>query len=358
MGRLVSAAVFSALAALCASQSSFAQVADIRPSNPLLHFNGRFDWRNPEAPSASFPGSELVVRFSGTGLNATLSTSRWDQIQVIVDDHLTSVLKLTHEPVLYVVGHDLPPGTHTITLFKRTEAGRGTMQLSGLQLAAGGVLLPSPPAERNLEFIGDSITCGYGDEAPGKEVAVSPDNSNHYVSFAAVAARMLHAEHVAVAVSGIRLTENPGSVSMPTVYRYADQNDKGPLWDFSKGPVPDAVVINLGTNDFRYEGPSETEWKKSYREFIDFVRARRPNAHIFLTNGPMMELDKKLEHLRLWNQQIVEERRSAGDSRIHAFDFDMQKASDGYGSDWHPSVRTHELMAEKLVSEIKASLGW
>lgn len=357
-GQLVGLAVLSVLATSCRSVSSPTRATDIKPNDPLLHYVGRFDWQNPGAPSASFPGSELVIRFNGTGLSATLSTSRWDQIQVIVDDHLTSVLKLTHEPVPYVVAHDLPRGMHTIALFKRSEAGRGTMQLFGLQLAAGGVLLPVPPVERTLEFIGDSITCGYGDEAAGKEEPVSPDNSNHYVAYAAVAARTLHAEHVAVAVSGIRLTESPGTVSMPTIYRYADQNDKGPLWNFSKGPVPDVVVINLCTNDFRFEGPSETEWKKSYGVFLDFIRAKRPSAHIFLTNGPMMGPGEKLDKVRRWNQQIVEERRSAGDTRIHALDFDVQNASDGYGSDWHPSVRTHELMAEKLVGAIKASLNW
>ncbi len=357
-GRLGRLAGLAAFAALCACQAASGQIADIKPSDPLLHYNGRFDWQNPDAPRASFPGSALVIRFNGTGMSATLSTTRFDQIQVIVDDRLDGVLKLTHEPMAYAVAHDLPPGAHTVTLFKRTEAGRGTMQVFGLQLPAGGTLLPSPPAERNLEFIGDSITCGYGDEAAAKEVPVSPDNSNHYVSYAAVAARMLHAEHVAVAVSGIRLTESPGTVSMPTVYRYADQNDKGPPWDFGRGPMPDVVVINLGTNDFRFEGPSEMEWKRAYGAFLDYIRARRPHAHIFLTDGPMMGPDEKLAKLRRWNQQIVEERRSAGDTRIHAFDFEVQKASDGYGSDWHPSVRTHEIMAAKLVAEIKASLGW
>src|SRR5665213_2022523 len=358
IGRLARLAALSVLLVSCRSASSPTLAADIKPNDPLLRYVGRFDLQDPEAPKASFPGSALVVRFNGTGLSATLSTPRIDQVQVIVDDNLTSVLKLTHEPAPYAVAHDLAPGIHTVILFKRTEAGRGTMTLYGLQLPAAGSLLPTTPAQRNLEFIGDSITCGYGDTAANKEEPVSADNSNHYVSYAAVAARLLHAEHVAVAVSGIRLTESPGTVSMTTVYRYADQNDKGPLWDFSKGPMPDVVVINLGTNDFRFEGPSEAEWKKTYEAFLDFIRARRPQAHIFLTNGPMMEDDKKLENLRIWNRQIVERRVAAGDARIHTLDFDTQKAADGYGSDWHPSVKTHEAMAETLAGAIKASLNW
>ena len=37
---------------------------------------------------------------------------------------------------------------------------------------------------------------------------------------------------------------------------------------------------------------------------------------------------------------------------------DVQKAADGYGSDWHPSVKTHEIMAEKLVAAVRTVVNW
>jgi lysophospholipase L1-like esterase len=350
-------AAFSALAAPCRAEVSPDLVSEIKPSDSLLRYNGRIDWQDTDAPYASFPGSELIVHFNGTALGARLSTSRADQIQVVVDDVPTIVLKLTHDPALYVVAHDLRRGEHTVILFKRTERGRGNTRFLGLKLPVGDHLLPSLPAKRNLEFIGDSITCGYGDEAAGVDVPVSPDNSDHFMAYAAVATRMLGAEHVSVSVSGIRLTESPGRDSMPTVYRRTDPNSQESQWDFSKGPMPDAVVINLGTNDFRGDEVTEAEWKKSYAEFLDFVRAKRPQAHIFLTDGPMMD-GPKLENLRRWNRDIAELRHAAGDMKVHVLDFDVQKATDGYGSDWHPSVKTHEIMAEKLVAAIRTLVGW
>jgi lysophospholipase L1-like esterase len=358
MGRIVLIAALSFLAAPCRADVSPALAKEVRPDDPLLRYNGRINWQGPDAPYAAFPGSELVVHFNGTALGARLSTTRADRIQVVVDDLPTTVLKLTNDPVLYVVAHDLRRGEHTVILFKRTEGGRGNTRFHGLQLPADGYLLPPQPALRNLEFIGDSITCGYGDMAAGKEVPVSPDNSNQFLSYAAVAARMLNAEQVSVSVSGIRLTERPGIDSMPTVYRRTDQHRKEPQWDFSRGPMPDIVVINLGTNDFRLNDVTESEWKKSYAEFLDFVREKRPQAHIFLADGPMMEPGEKLDNLRRWNEQIVELRHAAGDLKVHVLHFDVQKATDGYGSDWHPSVKTHEIMAEKLAAAVRALVNW
>jgi lysophospholipase L1-like esterase len=358
VGHIIFLAAFSVSAALCRAEDSPALVNEIRPADALLRYNGRVDWQDPDAPCASFPGTELVVHFDGTALGARLSTTRFDEIQVVVDGQPTIVLKLTKDPMLYVVARDLPRGDHTVILFKRTERGRGNTRFLGLKLPAGDYLLPSAPAKRNLEFIGDSITCGYGDEAAGKVVPVSPDNSNHYVTYAAVAARSLGAEHVSISVSGIRLTESPGKDSMPTVYRRTDPNMKEPLWDFSKGPMPDIVVIDLGTNDFRLNDVTEAQWKKSFAEFLDFIREKRPEAHIFLADGPMMEPGEKLDNLRRWNQQVVELRHAAGDMKVHVFHFDVQKAADGYGSDWHPSVKTHEIMAEKLVAAVRAAVNW
>jgi lysophospholipase L1-like esterase len=331
---------------------------EVRPDNPLLRYNGRFDWQMPGAPCASFPGSEVIVHFSGTAIGARLSTTRDDRIQVVIDGNPTAVLALKKEPALFVVGRDLPPGEHTAILFKRTEAAFGITRFYGLQLPAGARVLPAPLARRNIEFIGDSITCGYGDEAHNAAERVSAANSNHYLTYAAIAARQLFAEHVSVSVSGIRLTESPGSESMPSVYLRIDPDRKDPRWDFDRGPVPDVVVINLGTNDFRTGTMSDLEWKGTYSRFLDFVRSKRPRALILLTNGPLMDPGEKLEHLRRWNREVVAQRRAAGDTRIDVLDFDIQKAADGYGSDYHPSVKTHERMAAELVAGIERAVNW
>ena len=331
---------------------------EIKPTNPLLYYNGRFDWRLPGAPSASYPGSEVVIRFRATTLSARMSTTRSDYVVVLVDGKPASTIALSKEPTLYVVARDLTPGEHTVVLFKRSEAAFGTESFYGLQMPAGSELLSSAPSRRNIEFIGDSITCGYGDEGAGPADPVSAANSNHFLSYAAVTARRLHADYVAVAVSGIRLTEPPGVEGIPTAYTRIHPDDQVPRWTFDTGPVPDVVVINLGTNDFRDGIMPESEWVDSYMRFLDFVRSKRPKAYIFLANGPIMEPSEKLEHLQGWDREVASRRRALGDTRISALDFEVQKASDGYGSDYHPSVKTHERMADQLVAAIRREVDW
>jgi len=43
---------------------------------------------------------------------------------------------------------------------------------------------------------------------------------------------------------------------------------------------------------------------------------------------------------------------------VYFVEFPQQDGSTGYGEDWHPSIATHQLMAERLTAEIKNKLGW
>ncbi len=59
-----------------------------------------------------------------------------------------------------------------------------------------------------MEFIGNSITCGYGIEAGSKFMHFSDSNENHYYTYAGIAAHRLNAESMAVARSGIGTYRN------------------------------------------------------------------------------------------------------------------------------------------------------
>ena len=331
---------------------------EVSPGDKRIYYEGRIDWRDPLQPSMSFPGSAVVVHFQGSGFDARLSTTIADHFQIVVDGKPTAAFALTTEPALYVVARDLPAAEHTAILYKCTEANRGTARFYGLRLAPGTRLLPARAARHCIEFIGDSITCGYGDLGANPKDPVSPANSNWYFSYGAIAARELGADQVTVAVSGIRLTQSGQWDAMPRVYARVHSYDRGYPWDFKRGPVPDVVVIDLATNDFRTNPPDEKTWTKALDEFLDFVRSRRPSAEIYVADGPMMEPGPDLDHLRAWNLEVVARRRASGDSRCHTISFAVQRAEDGYGSDWHPSVKTHRKMADQLVAAIRADTGW
>ena len=68
------------------------------------------------------------------------------------------------------------------------------------------------------------------------------------------------------------------------------------------------------------------------------------------------------EGIRAWTeiqaamQEILATRAAAGDDNLTGIVFSPQSAP--YGEDWHPTVATHEAMAQKLSELLATCLGW
>ena len=108
--------------------------------------------------------------------------------------------------------------------------------------------------KRRIEVIGDSISVGYGVDGvnPCTNTAAVEDNPKTY---GALAADALSADYSVIAWSGKGLTRNiadDGSPLMPEIYTRYGANDADNSYTFPAASAPDAVVINLGTNDFNY----------------------------------------------------------------------------------------------------------
>ena len=79
----------------------------------------------------------------------------------------------------------------------------------GFVLDEGKKLVDAPAfSDRKIEFIGNSITCGYGNEGLKKEEHFDYATENHYYSYASITARNLDAQHWVVARSGIGAYRN------------------------------------------------------------------------------------------------------------------------------------------------------
>jgi len=333
---------------------------EIDPRDPAIRLIGRFDDRDPAGPRMAWAGSAISVKFDGSALNVRLKSSGADEFQVVVDGVPTSVLKLTKEAALYKAASGLTGKEHTVELFKRTEPLVGQVQLLGFQLDKGCKLLPNgSKVTRRIEFVGDSITCGYGNEAAKESEHFTAGTENNYQAYGAMTARDLKAEYVAIAWSGKWLF---GDNAIPKLYDLALPNDPQSKWNFAFWK-PQAVVVNLGTNDFGPRNPTEQEWQDAYKGFIAVLRKNYPECHVFCAVGSMMSDNyppgrKALSTIRQYTTGLVEALKKAGDKRIHYVEFDVQDMKNGIGADWHPSVKTHRLMADRLTAAMKKELGW
>jgi lysophospholipase L1-like esterase len=336
-----------------------ALAVDVSAKDPSIRYVGRWDTRDVGGPRAAWAGSAILARFQGTAVNAVFKFSGNDQWQVVIDGQAASIIAADPSKTVYPAASGLSDREHTIELFKRTEPLVGTTQFLGLQVSKGKLLpLPARP-RRRIEIVGDSISCGYGNESASQNEKFAPGTENNYLAYGAVAARALNAEYVAIAWSGKWLF---GSNAIPLLYDLALPNDPQSRWDFSSWTA-DAVVVNLGTNDFGPKNPSEKEWTDAFVAFIKRIRTNYPQSHIFLAVGSMMSDGyppgrKALSTIRGYNQGIVSSLLKEGDKKLHYVEFEPQDQKNGIGGDWHPSVKTHKLMADVLTAAIKKELGW
>jgi lysophospholipase L1-like esterase len=323
--------------------------------DPALHFVGRVDTTDPNAVKFAWSGTGVIARFQGTSVGVRLSTGQ--EYTVVVDGMVQP--KLVPVSGTTPIATGLAAGEHTVELYRRTEGAQGVSTFMGFDFG-GGTLLAPPSVTRRLEFIGDSITCGYGNEGPDMNCPFTPQTENHYLAYPSLTARALNAEVSTVAWSGKGVACNYGDDAasctnpLPTYYERILPDQATPTWDFSKF-VPDAVVVNLGTNDLSTTtDPTQAEFETAYRALLEKIRSKYPNAHILCTNGPMLG-GEDLTTVRSYLTNVV---TAMGDAKISTFDIDAQDGTDGYGCDWHPSLARHEKVAAVVTAAIKGKLGW
>lgn len=318
----------------------------------LVHYVGRFDLRDPRAAAFAYPGSALVATFEGTGISADIETNGADVFSVEIDDRPPARLKPSAGRAVRSLAKDLAPGRHKLTLTKRTETFVGLVRFRGFTVD-GGALVPSPfPFSRRIELIGDSITCGYGDE--GREPCpFSPDTENETIAWGAIAARELGAAHTAIAYSGKGVWRNSDGTREYTataLFQRTIATRPQPAWDFTRY-TPDAVILNLGTNDYAYGDPGK-DFEDAYVALLALVRETYPNAWIVCALGTMM-FDYQLATARPHLTNILER---FGDARSSLLDMGVQDADQGCNG--HPNRRTHEKMGRALAAHLREKLGW
>ncbi len=329
--------------------------ANVALPPPPVRLVGRFDKTDPEGVRFAWPGSTIVGRFRGTSLRARLKDEGHNYFQIVIDGAPHAVVQTDAATTTYVIAEHLPDGVHDVAIHKRTEAIVGEVVFQGFE-PGPALLPPSQGLDRRVEIIGDSISAGYGNEGPAAACPFSPAEQNETMTYGAIAARALGAEHATIAWSGKTIRQ------MTTLFERTLPARSGSSWDFALW-VPQLVVINLGTNDFAVRDPGEANYLRTYTELVGRVRKAYPEALIVCALGPMLSDGyppgrQNLTRARRYMKSVTASLKTSGDARVELLEWPEQKHSDGLGCGFHPSVTTHKLMAERLVTLAKERLGW
>ena len=369
-------ALFLTLAALGASAIVTVPLKGtvIKPSNPDIVYTGRISFTNPDRPTWNYPGVQIMAAFEGTSLRMIAKPrSGYFMAQIDQAEPFKVAFRGERDSVV-TLATALPDGRHLVRLMYVIEGYEFFPEFWGFVLDEGRQLIEAPRLpSRKIEFIGNSITCGYGNEGLKKEEGFDYATENHYYSYASIVARNLQAQHWVVARSGIGAyrnydgpkTGNPES-NMPVQYEYTGYAWKPELrkeatflqekWDFSRYQ-PDVVCINLGTNDLSTPNYDLTLLKQGYQKLLKMVRQHNPKAKIVFLTGSML-YNQELQMAKQLLDEVTAEAQKAGDKEVYRFDMNHIDGEAFLGNDWHPNVYQDEKMAGELTPYLRKLMNW
>lgn len=351
---------------LCShAQSTLTPKGAIIPATDKhIQYVGRVSFKNPQSPMFTFPGVQINSGFQGTSLKMIAKPQSGYFMAQIDGAEPFKVGFNTDNDSIVSLATALPYGNHQVKLMYIIEGYERRPEFRGFILDKGCTLTDAPALpERKIEFIGNSITCGYGVESFDPNEHFNEATENHYYTYAAITARNLEAQHVTIARSGIGIyrnyagpkTGNPDN--MPNCYEQTLLYDKTQPWDFNRF-TPNVVCVNLGTNDTSTKGYDKKLLLDGYRNFIKKLRSHYPNAKIVMLTGVMLD-GESLEDVKNALNTAVKEENDKGDKEIYRFD--MTPHADRalrLGADYHPSYWQQQKMAGELTAFLRSLMQW
>ncbi|MCU4156156.1 endoglucanase [Carboxylicivirga sp. A043] len=344
---------------VCMCLSALGQMKPVKASDAVFTYSGRIDKRNPDAVRYDWPGVSVCFQFTGNQLAFVMDGGATNYFNVFIDGRLHEVLMAPADSVYNIKGIK-GRGWHTCCLQKRTEGEQGTVTFKGVRLAAKAEVKSCEklPARR-IEFIGNSLTAGYGTEGQSGDEKFLPATENVDKSYAFITARAFNAECYVTAHSGLGVVRNYAGKPMATLtdrYRQTFDMDTSLIWNFNDWQ-PHAVVINLGSNDYSANGaPSKALFIDRYKRFLQEIRSYYGDVPVFCIVGPIRD-----EPLFSNVKQAVEEARVIyNDHHLYfiAIPPALLNRNTDYGSDWHPSYKGQLKMANHIIPTIANVLDW
>lgn len=323
---------------------------------------GRVSFASGKYARFNYPGVQIHAQFEGTSLKMKMKPNS-GYYMVEVDDMEPFKVRCPEKDSVMNVVDSLPKGVHKAMVQFCTEGLLYQPQFWGFLLDDGCKLREAPQLPNlKFEFIGNSITCGFGLEGASGKEKFRYATQNQYYTYEAITSRNLNAQCLLVARSGIGVYRNCGGKAlgdkgiMPDVYPYTLFGTRGEKWDFSRY-TPDVVCINLGTNDTSGPKYYVDSLYNGFMRFYRIVRSHYPKAKIVLLSGTMIRKGSQREqNLNGTLDRVADDARKEGDSQVYRFDMTPEDGSCGWGSCFHPSKARHARMAEELTAFLRGIL--
>ncbi len=240
-----------------------------------------------------------------------------------------------------LLAKDLPAGKHTFAIYRQSEHSFGEAGVCALSYE--GEMLDKP-ADKDLyiEYIGDSISCGYGNLGNSSEGDGSALWSDGTKGYTFLTSQALNADWSTVSWSGLGCKYGYSDTTMQDVYPAQRYNyDQNTQYDFAK--EPDIIVLALGTNDNSIQS-NATLKRAGLVEMLQLVRAKNPNAPIVWIHGMMTT------GVSTMIEEIVAEFGGA-EAGYYACRLTQNNAGGGA----HPNLAGQQTFSNELVAFLQAN---
>lgn len=316
-----------------------------------------------------YTGKKLDITIVGDGASTAGNADNYARVAIYVDKERVIDDMLDEKEKTYTAFESDSEKSVNVQIIKLSECAMSTIGIKPIKLGEGEKIEPAKAKDLKIEFIGDSITCGYGVDDPDKEHHFKTSTEDVTKAYAYKTAQALDADYSMVSISGYGIISgytDSGKKPEQTIPQYYDKlgfsynkfadslEVAGLEWNFDNYK-PDIVVINLGTNDMSYakNEMTQAEFEEGYIEFLKQVRSHNPDSYIFCTYGVMG--NTLIRSIKNVCDKYSEE---TGDNKVTFFTLPMQDENkNGIVADWHPSEATHEICAQRAVKTIKETLG-
>ena len=339
-----------------AAQVRVSPVTSTRGLQPLAFTPGGRVRTTGEGATYQWPGAHFEAAFRGPTVVFRVGSAP-QTLHVTVDGERAATLTDSPPGAYRIEG--LASGAHRIRIDVVSEHQAAPALFGGFLVPKRAVLPPPAAPRRQIEFIGDSHSVGYGvglprRECSGDEVRTSTDNS---LAFGPLTARRFGADYQVNAISGRGVVRNYAGMAAPTLPQAwpLDLFEGGRPYD-DPDWRPQVIVIDLGTNDFSTALATDERWtsrealradyQATYVRFVQTLRARQPQAAFVLMAPPGAD-DEIGRAVAAVGAQLAAE----GESRVTVLPLAPLELT---ACDWHPSIRDQQTMAAALTAVLEA----
>jgi lysophospholipase L1-like esterase len=320
----------------------------LESSNPAGEKSYEYSWPSVYFETA-FNGDSLTIKFDDDQNN----------FHLIINNQAPIVINKPGKQDYVVPG--LTPGKHVVRLEKISETQSSTGRFLGFYSDDKPAKLPK--RKRQIEFIGDSFTVGYGNTSSSRECTNEDvfNTTNSQLAFGPLTAKYFDADYQINASSGFGVVRNYSGgtpdKNLIGLYPFTLHTNQ---YIYASNWQPQVIVIGLGTNDFSTKLKADERWKtraelqadyvNKYVHFVKYLHRKNPKTQFVL-----MASDQTEGEIAAQVGKVIATLKADGLKKVDSIIF---TGLDYKGCHWHPSAKDDKLLADQLIDHLNKSKVW